>query len=221
MVDDDGANVGVTKREGHTPESDAQDDSVASTATPAAALSRAEQWVVDSGSAQWVESQQLAPLEALADRVAALRRESADLERILAAARAQARKDVVEEQAEMVARYQADWSELRARAGRAGLRVAEALVAQHIATDDAGLAPMLARALRGQSEVQRVRVATGMGSAAECFCAEHALGVSVLEDPTLSLGDVIVELPHGRADRRVGTLLALVSDDMDAELAHD
>lgn len=183
----------------------------------------AARWVLEGTDAGWVEAGVAQAGASAAARVMALEAKVAALDDLLEAARedgrAQGRADAAEELGAVLARIQGTRGALLNRAAEVALALAELFVEEAITMDVSCRERVYARALalRQGEAPTRVLVASGHVDAVRAAFSGDAPPIH--EEPSLRVGDVVLEYADGRVDARVEALLLAAQDDVRDALA--
>ena len=178
----------------------------------------AARWALESAGSGWVDATTISAGAAAASRVAALEAQVAALEALLEAARedgrASGRADAAAELDATIEAVQQTRSTLLRRAVDVACSLAALFVQHELGANRTTLEAVVQRTtrLRPGEAPNRVLVATGYTECVQAAFGAHAPPIH--EDPTLGIGDVILEFEDWRVDGRIERLLLAAQDDV-------
>lgn len=168
-------------------------------------------WTLGAGVLGWVSEERAGVALGLEAKIRLLTEEVARLDEVVAAARdeglAAGRAEAADEVGEVIAELRGLAPRLLRRATDAALDVAGALVADAYRAEPerarAALATLLSEP--GAERAERIRVAECLVGAVRGFVSG---AIPVEGDSRLPIGDVVIETPDGKLERRVSSVLA-------------
>jgi flagellar biosynthesis/type III secretory pathway protein FliH len=168
------------------------------------------EWVLAQGVVGWIPDEQAAPVADLESRVAELEARRSELMAERDAAYREGLARGIEQAGEAITALSAAFSAARettiARAARASITAARELAGTAIGARPERVVDRIATLVAGEGVTpERVRVAPGLVPALERVLPSE---IPVEGDGSVSVGDAVIEFPHGKVEHSLAEVLA-------------